>query len=415
MSSPVFTVIRREYLQRVRNKWFVITTIAFPVLLLGMIFVPAMLVDGDSRQERHIAVVDQSGELFDLVAPRMAEAGYTIDTVPPSTSPQDLNVRIMDGDLGGYLLLQDGAVRTGDARFVAESRPSTLRRFTIEEIVSRSAMEANLARQGVDAASVLVDDGELDVQALGSDDVTDDGPAFVLAFTGTFFLYFTLLFYGVAVLRSVLEEKTGRIVEVIVSSMRPRQLMLGKILGVGAVGLTQLGVWIGSAVLILLLALPSMVAFLPEGVELSDVHEVAPGMGLVVVFATLFLLGYFLYSSLFAAVGAMCSTEEEAQQAQFPVMMLLIIPFALVAPALQSPSEPLWVGLSLFPFFSPILLFARAAAGAAALWEILAAVVLLVLTIWGVAWVAGRIYKVGILMQGKRPTLPELVRWIREA
>ncbi len=415
MSNPVFTVVRREYLQRVRNKWFIVTTIGFPILMLGMIFVPAMLASGDVRQERHIAVLDQTGELFDQVASRMAAAGYTIDTVPASTNPQDLNVRVLDGDLGGYLLLQEATLRTGAARYVAESRPSAIRRFTIEEIVSRSALEANLARQGVDAATVLVDDGELDVLALGSADVTDDGPVFIRAFTGTFFLYFAIFFYGVAVLRSVLEEKTGRIVEVIVSSMRPRQLMLGKILGVGAVGLTQLGVWIGSALLIVLLALPSMVAFLPEGLDASDLQAVAPDLGLVLVFGTLFVLGYFLYASLFAAVGAMCSTEEEAQQAQFPVMLLLIIPFVLVTPALQSPEAPLWVGLSLVPFFSPILLFARAAAGAAALWEILAAVVLLVLAIWVVAWVAGRIYKVGILMQGKRPTLPELMRWIREA
>ena len=137
--------------------------------------------------------------------------------------------------------------------------------------------------------------------------------------------------------------------------------------------------------------------------------------GLLVTFAALFLFGYFLYAGLFAAVGAMCSTEEEAQQAQFPVIMLLVIPFVMVTAAVQSPGAPLWVGLSLVPFFSPILMFARAAAGGAALWEIILSLVLMGATILGVAWVAGRIYKVGILMQGKRPTLPELLRWVREA
>jgi ABC-2 type transport system permease protein len=416
MTNPVISVIRREYLQRVRSRWFLFTTLGLPVLMLALVMVPVLMGERDARRERHLAIVDETGLLFDIVAPRLASAGYTLDTLTHGVAPRDLNVRVVDGDLGGYLWLDQETLSIGRARFVVNESPSPIRRFTVGQIVARSALDARLA--GTDAAAdlaALLEESELDVQTLGGDGIDDDMPAFLRAFTGTFFLYFVIFFYGIAVLRSVLEEKTGRIVEVIVSSMKPWQLMLGKILGVGAVGLTQLGVWLGSAAVMMLLAAPSAAAFLPEGTSLSDLQELLPDLRLLVVFASLFLAGYFLYAGLFAAVGAVCSTEEEAQQAQFPVMMLLVAPFVMVTAAIQSPHAPLWVGLSLVPFFSPILMYARAAAGAAATWEIVLSLVLMTLTILAVAWVAGRIYKVGILMQGKRPTLPELVRWVREA
>lgn len=416
MSGPVWSVIRREYLQRVRNRWFIVTTLGFPVLLLGLTLLPALLGQRDARRERHIAVVDRTGVLFERMAGRLAEAGYTLDTLPAGVRTEDLNPRVLDGDLGAYLLVDEQTLIDGTAYYVAGSRPSDLRRFTIREIVARAALEAELERNAVRSeVAFVLDDAALDVQTLGGEALEDEEGAFLRAFMGTFFLYFVIFFYGVAVLRSVLEEKTGRIVEVIVSSMKPRQLMLGKVLGVGAVGLTQLTVWILSALVVLGLAIPNLIAFLPEGVEPRDLQRFLPDVGLLLAFALLFLLGYFLYAALFAAVGAMCSTEEEAQQAQFPVIMLLVIPFVLVSPAIQNGGSALWIGLSLFPFFSPILMYARVAAGLAAPWELAVAAVLMTAAIWAVAWVAGRIYKVGILMQGKRPTLPELVRWVREA
>lgn len=416
MSSPVFAVIRREYLQRVRSRWFVVTTLGFPVLLLGLTLIPQLLGQRDARRERHIAIVDRTGVLFDRVATRMAEAGYTLDTIPGDVSTEELNPRVLDGDLGAYMVLDEHTLVDGTALYVAGSGPSALRRFIIREIVGRAALEAELQRDGVSSeVAAALDDADLEVQTLGGRGGDDNEPAFLRAFLGTFFLYFTIFFYGVAVLRSVLEEKTGRIVEIIVSSLKPRQLMLGKILGVGAVGLTQLGVWMGSALLVAGLTVPSAVAFLPDGIEASDLQRFLPDIRLLGAFGVLFLLGYFLYAALFAAVGAMCSTEEEAQQAQFPVIMLLVIPFMLMSSAVQNGGAALWVGLSLFPFFSPILTFARVAAGVALPWELPAAAILMTVSIWLVAWVAGRVYKVGILMQGKRPTLPELVRWVREA
>jgi len=236
----------------------------------------------------------------------------------------------------------------------------------------------------------------------------------VLGVAGAFILYFALLVYGAMVLRSVLEEKTGRIVEVILSSVRPWELMLGKILGVGAVGLTQLLIWVVFGALLLTLGAAALLPLVAETGILDQVPVFLPGWGLVVFFLICFFLGYFIYASIFAAVGAMCSTEEEAQQLQLPVVMVVLVPFLFLLPVLEDPESRLATVLSLFPLFSPILMFARVAVDAAPPWQAGISVVGMVGALAVVAWVAGRIYRVGILMQGKRPTLPELWRWVRE-
>jgi ABC-2 type transport system permease protein len=191
--------------------------------------------------------------------------------------------------------------------------------------------------------------------------------------------------------------------------------MLGKIIGVGSVGLTQLGVWILTGLLILTFGVPALVAARPDMADPEAIAQALPGVGLILLFLALFLGGYFLYAALYSAVGAMCSSEEEAQQANFPVVFLLITPIMVLMPIMEAPSAPWAVVMSMIPFFSPVLLYARAGAAAIPAWQIGVSLALLYLGVWGMAWVAGRIYRVGILMQGKRPTLPELWRWVREA
>jgi ABC-2 type transport system permease protein len=244
---------------------------------------------------------------------------------------------------------------------------------------------------------------------------TEDEPEFIGVFIGAMLLYMVVLMYAAAVMRAALEEKTGRIVEVLISSIRPWELMLGKIIGVGSVGLTQLAVWILCGSLAFFLGLPALVAARPEMADPEAIAQGLPGMGLVVLFVVLFLGGYFLYAAVYSAVGAMCSSEEEAQQAQFPVVLFLVAPVLMLMPVMENPHAPFSVIMSMVPLFSPILLYARAGAGAVPIWQIGTSLALLYLGVFGVAWVAGRIYRVGILMQGKRPTLPELWRWVREA
>jgi len=413
--SNVWAVIRREYLQRVRSKWFLISTIGGPLFMIGLMVIPALTASRSERAERNLALVDRTGVLSDRVAPRLEEAGYTVreeawsDDVVPRLSQE-----VTDEKLGGVLVLDDETLASGSALLYTATNPSTLRRVTIRAAVSRSALEKVLSDQGVDAEAMM-SGGELRVEMLSGEGAGMDDPKFLVAYIGAFFLYMMFLLYSVSVMRATLEEKTSRVVEVIISSMKPWHLMLGKILGVGAVGLTQMAVWIGSAILMAGAGLPTLVAARPEMASLEQIGEFLPGVGLLVMFLIFFLFGYFIFAGLYAAVGAMCNTDEEAQQAQFPVMLLVIIPILFVMQTIQSPNTPMSVALSLFPFFSPILMFARVSVEAAPAWQVALSFVLMAGTVLGVAWVAGRIYKVGILMAGKRPTLPELWRWVREA
>jgi ABC-2 type transport system permease protein len=417
MISVVRTVVAREYLQRVRTRSFVISTIALPILMMAVFVIPAVLGARGAATERSVALVDETRTLEDGVRSRLEAAGFTVEVVEPGSAAVDaLESRLENEELGGAIFLDQETLATGAARWRGASAPSTLRRVGIQQAVTQTALELRLMEsdEGM-ALAALLSGGRLQVERLDPDDPDEleRTTGMVAGFVGAFLLYMVLLIYGTMVLRAVLEEKTGRIVEIILSSMRPSQLMLGKIVGVGAVGLTQLGIWVLFGAILFGTGIPALLPFLPEGGLPFEISAFLPGAGVLAFFAVCFLVGYFLYASLFAAVGAMCSTEEEAQQLQFPVVMLVIIPIVFLMPILESPGAGWAVGVSLFPFFSPILMFARVAAGAAAPWEAGLSILLMLGTLVVTAWVAGRIYRTGILMQGKRPTLPELWRWVR--
>lgn len=414
MRGVVAAVIRREYLQRVRSKWFVIATVAGPLIMLGLIVVPALLAARGQEADRLMVVVDRTGVLYERVAEGMERAGYTVELASGPEAEAGLRARVEADELGGYLVLDSSTIDRGSARMVATSRPSIVRQVALQQIVVQAAIEARIG-EGGDDLQALLSGGDLDFEVLADGGVGFDDAAFAASYLGAFILYMTILLYAVSVMRSVLEEKSSRVVEVVISSMRPHQLMLGKILGVGAVGLTQLGIWVASGALIVSAGIPALLAANPRFAQLAELREVLPGLGYAGLFAVFFVGGYFMYSGLYAAVGAMCNTDEEAQQAQFPVIMLLVVPIIFVTQVINEPNTTLSVVLSLIPFFSPILMFARAATGAAPLWQVGVSVLGMALAVIAIAWVAGRIYKVGILMAGKRPTLPELWRWVREA
>ena len=410
-------VIRREYLQRVKSKWFLISTFGAPMFFLGVAVVPIIYEMGREESRRSIAVVDETGALADRLEPLLEEAGFSVE-LAPSGSEDSLRAQALQGDLGGYLVLDETALTRGHMTYYGSQGPGVVRGMTIRGAVVQSALEARLSEAGIEVdLEALFAGGSMDLRILEGEGVgtTEDEPEFVGVFSGALLLYMVVLMYAAAVMRAALEEKTGRVVEILISSVRPWELMLGKIIGVGSVGLTQLAVWILCGVLGITLGLPALVAARPDLVDPEVVAQALPGAGLLVLFVALFLGGYFLYAALYSAVGAMCSSEEEAQQAQFPVLFLLVAPILVLMPVMEAPNA-LWATImSMVPFFSPVLLYARAGSGSIPAWQIGASLAFLYLGVWVVAWVAGRIYRVGILMQGKRPTLPELWRWVREA
>jgi len=414
----VLAVIRREYLQRVRNRWFILSTAGIPLLMIAGMAIPIIMEARSDARERVIVIVDQTGALYDDVVEGLGES-FEVEGVPYTQDViQELDERIAEGQIGGFLLLDDETMSAGNAVFRGNENPGTVRRMRIQRAVVQSVLRSRLGEtrsdeQGLDA---LLSGGDIQYVNLVEDGLADGEreAGMVAGFVGAFMLYMVILLYGVQVMRAVLEEKTTRIVEIIISTVKPWQLMLGKILGVGAVGLTQLAIWMLCLVLLATVGLPYLVVARPELLEVKELLDLLPIGGGIVLFLAFFVTGYFLYSSLYAAVAAMCSSDEEAQQSQLPVTMLLIVPMMFLAPTMEDPNGPLATWLSFVPFFSPVLMFPRYIGGAP-LWQVGLSLVLVALTVVAVAWVAGRIYRVGILMQGKRPTLPELMRWVRES
>lgn len=413
--NPLFAVIRREYLQRVRSKAFIFGTIAAPVLLAAMFIIPVMLSSRDGDQG-NIAIVDETGLLAEGVIERLGSGSFNPELVPFSASVvEEQDARVEAEEIFGYVLLDEATLSSGTAQFRGEGRPGTVRRIQLQQAIVQTALELRLSTTDADV-DALLGGGEVEYIDLGEEeaDGAERGAAMAGGFVAAMILYIVLLLYGVMVMRSVLEEKTTRIVEIVISAIAPWQLMLGKILGVGAVALTQLGIWAIAIGLLVSSGLPFLIAMRPELAELSSFAEYLPAAGAFGLFFVFFVLGFFLFSGLYAAVAAMCSSDEEMQQTQIPVTMLIVIPILFLAPVIEDPLGPLAFWLSMVPFFAPVLMFPRYLGGAP-LWQPLLSIVGILITIVIVAWVAGRIYRVGILMQGKRPTLPELMRWIKEA
>lgn len=416
----VWAVIRREYLQRVRSRWFLLSTIGGPLFLFAAFALPAVLASSDEAERLPLAVVDGTGALYERLADDLEAAGFPSEEVRwTSTVVDTLRLRARRGEIRGFVMLDQFTLESGDAVLFVNRRPNVVERAALRSAVVRAALEVQLEIQGVDVEAMLAGGG-LDIEMLTTEGAQEGEPRFLVAYAGAFMLYMVILLHAVAVMRATLEEKTSRIVEVIISAMEPWHLMLGKVLGVGAVALTQLLVWGLTGTLIARSGLPGLLggggsATLAPPTASAELMAALPGPGLLALFLGYFVFGFFMYSGLYAAVGAMCSTDEEAQQAQLPLVFFLIAPIVLVLPAIENPSAGLSVASSLFPLFSPILMWARIAGGSVPAWQVVLSFALMAASIIAIAWIAGRIYKVGILMTGKRPTLRELWRWVREA
>jgi ABC-2 type transport system permease protein len=320
-------------------------------------------------------------------------------------------------ELDGYLIISDAAVDDGEVEYRGSNVSSLADMQVLERAIRQAVLTARLDRAGVDPEVVAQAQVGVRLQTtnIRGGELTDETGemTFILAYGVWIILYMSILLYGVQVMGAVVEEKTSRVIEVLVSSLRPFQLLTGKVVGVGAVGLFQLLIWGVSAWVLfqkrdMVLQLFGIEAPGGQGFSLPGVSLAA--VGVVLAF---FLLGYFLYAAMFAAVAAMSNSEAEARQAQTPVVMLLVIPSVLMLGILQQPDGSMAVALSLIPFCSPIAMPVRWAAATVPMVEMVASVLILLFTLWLVIWVAARIYRVGILMHGKRPTPRELIRWVR--
>jgi ABC-2 type transport system permease protein len=422
----LLVVIRREFIERVRTKWFLIGTILGPVFM-GLVIVLPIIMAERGGSERTIIVLDATSDGFGgrltgglQQLPRLNVSTRQVPLEALEREAEGLAAEVGTTPLDGFMLITDNTVADGKAEYRGanvssltdmRTMQSTLRSMVFAERLQREGVEPAVvgrAQIPVELATVKIVDGKV---------TGESGEAsFFLAYVIWFLLYMAILLYGVQVLGAVVEEKSTRIVEVLVSSLKPFQLLAGKVIGVGAVGLLQLGIWLVAGKLLLdrRADIARLAGQSEEAVAaLGSMGLPEIPLGTVVVFLTYFLLGYFLYAAMFAAVAAMVNTEAEARQAQTPVVMLLVIPTVMMIGILNDPDGSLAVALGLVPFTSPIAMPVRWAASPVPLDEVALSVAVLVATVVGITWVAGRIYRVGILAYGKKPGLKELVRWVK--
>jgi ABC-2 type transport system permease protein len=416
----VWAVIRREFVERVRTKWFWISAILGPVLFAGIIvFQIAQSVGGGVRQ---IAVVDTGTLGYGTRIVEALGASKSIRANAVTFGPgvlDSLASLVETKQINGFLIVGDSLPRDGNAEY----RATTLALQTIEELqrtLNRVVEKARLEGRGVSPA--VVDWAQaLKVNLAqkkchrGGCTSESAGQSFITAYIIAILLFMAILLYGVNVMSSVLEEKTTRIVEVLVSSLRPFQLMLGKVLGAGAVSFFQFLIWGVSARLLISMRGPIARRLGADPTQIQDVKLPHIPFDTLVVFMAFFLGGFLLYSAMFAAVGAMSSNEQEARQAQQPVTYLLMISYLSIIGLTNDPSSTFARTLSVVPFTSPIATPVRWSGGSMETGELVLSLAMLAIAIVGVTWVAARIYRVGILMTGKRPTMKELVRWVRTA
>ncbi len=421
----VWAVVRREFIERVRTKWFLVSTVLGPIFMIGVTVLPAMLAGGGGGA-RNIALLDEgSGGLGQRLMTQLETGNqFRVDHVVTSeagsaAAMQELTERVQAKKIDGFLVVTGATLESGKMEYRGRN-VSSLRDLALLQAAARQAvMMERLTQRGVDPGVVQESQARITLNTLritkrGVSGETGEA-TFFLAYLVGFVMYMAIFLYSVNVMRSVLEEKQSRIIEVLVSSLRPFQLLVGKVVGVGAVGLLQMGVWaiFAAATIRYKAAVFGMFKMSAEQAASIQLPAVAGGMVLLVL--GYFLLGYLLYSAMFAVVGAIVSTDTEAQQAQMPVVMLLI-PGILVFPAvLNEPGGTLSLVMGLVPFWSPIIMPIRFAASDVPAGELGASFVLLAVTVLAVVWVAARIYRVGILMYGKRPGLGELVRWARQS
>jgi ABC-2 type transport system permease protein len=431
----VFAVIRREFIERVRTRAFVLSTLLLPVFMAIMFVVPGYLMSRDTGSKRIVIVDGTTSDLGRMVEVTLAAARregkpegparYAItrvdaagreaavrDSLVPRTG---LSRGAADG-FTGILMVSDSSLESGRVYYYGNNvgSPADMRELTqaIRPTVIAKRLEAigvdpavvMRSVQGISMVSTKVADGKL---------TGDSGEqTFFLAYGMGFILYLSLLIFGGQVMTSIVEEKNNRIVEILASSLTPFQMMLGKVVGVGTVALFQIGIWAGTATLISTNQRRIMEALGADSAGPIPFAMPQLGADLLVVFLLFFGLGFLLFAAMYAAVGAMCNTVQEAQQAQMPVMMFVLAGFFSVFALIREPNGTAAQVLTYVPLLSPFVTPMRHSISPLPVTEVLLSAAVTVVGMLAIIWVASRIYRVGILMYGKRASFKEMLRWV---
>ena len=431
-------IIKREYITKVRNKSFIIMTFVSPLVAVALFAVVGYLSQLNNDKERTIAVLDET-EVFSAVFENTEHTTYTILTIDTRLEiAKELTKAKEDFGLLYIEKSTDSASVLSSVQFFSDESPSIGIMSSLEEKIGKKLSDTKLLNQGVDIKQIEASKSSITIaQETFTGEKTSKMDSFVkLIFGGAagYLLFMFIIIYGNMIMRSVIEEKTSRIIEVLISSVKPIQLMMGKIIGTSLAGITQFAIWvvIGSILMFVLsiflgVSLTDMQTpqqdMINEAMQNPKIAMEAqlglqsflnlPIANLVVAFLFFFIGGYLLYSSLYAAVGAAVDNETDTQQFMFPILMPLILAvYVGVFTVIEDPHGTVSTVFSFIPFTSPVVMLMRIPFGVP-IWQQVLSFVILVCTFGGTVWFAAKIYRVGILMYGKKPSYKELYKWIK--
>ncbi|MGC1397831.1 ABC transporter permease [Candidatus Binatus sp.] len=418
--KKVWIIAKREYLERVSTRSFLLSTFVTPLLMGAFLVLPTVISESaarnimrDSERPARVVIASDNRALAELVSGeliRQKGARYEPSVVSPTSTGERerLDKQLNDSDIEGYVWLDGPAIASRQVVFSTRRISDFILQHRLSDALSYAFAAQRMVQQGNSAGDVAATLEPVTLTAVRAGNTSamyNELRGAIVVFILMFVMLFSLLSYGVMVMRSVMEEKSSRITEVLMCAASAPELMSGKILGTGSVGLTQIGVWLSLAGFG-----ASRSLFLRTTMAALDV-----GPSLIIYFVIFYTLGYLLYSAIFAGVGAIFNSIDEAQQWNFVVILPLIGASAMILPVATSSDSMVSVAASLFPFCSPILMFERLAVHNPPLWQVALSLILLIATIGGTMFVSARIYRTGILMYGKRPTIREVSRWLLQA
>ncbi|HJQ98055.1 MAG TPA: ABC transporter permease [Candidatus Polarisedimenticolaceae bacterium] len=421
----ILMIIRREYRERVTKKSFWIGTLVFPVLMLGLVGSSIFFMSMQMAKQRHLAFIDATGAVAPPAAAKLSEgklkdgsAMWVVEVVPVQGSVEEtrkaLTPRVLSKELYGVVTIGPDVDADDNFKFYGMNvsdigATMEIRGALTDSVVALRLKKSQLAidQEALEALTKRVDLETFQESAAGGATKKGFEQAFFATFGFVILMFMSLLLYGIAMLRGVLEEKTTRVMEVLLGSVSPNELMAGKILGIGLVGLTQMVIYMGTVGLLRVYILAKM-----GGGGFGWVQDALSPMKLI-FFVVFFLLGYFFYTALFAAVGAVCNSEQEAQNLQQPLTMMLMIPYIMTFFFVRNSDHMAAVVMSLIPPFTPMIMFTRLSAGNVPAWQLALGLALLIGSTILVFRGAAKVFRIGILMYGKRPTIPEILRWAR--
>lgn len=432
MSNKITTIISHEYVTKVKSKGFIIGTFLGPIFLLMLIVIPGLVayLSADSTSKK-IAIVDMTDYGIGKKIVALDTAKYYLS----NEAPELLRKKVLSGESDGFIVIDENVIRNGEALVYTSGGGGIGFITSLENNIGNVVKVKQLKDAGATDSILKLMDKPFKIKTLR---VTEKGEQkdfteiyAALGYFLGFVIYFLMFMYGSFVSRGVIEEKANRIVEIIASSAKPFEIMMGKVIGIGLVGLTQIAAWIVIAFVGVAIAgtffsgsiSPEQIAQMQQqpfastggmmNIAGMEIPTISPWI--VIGFVYYFLAGYFIYATLFAAVGSAVDQEQDAAQLQTPITLPIIIPILLIFNVVSDPDGILAVVLSLIPFFTPILMTVRIAATQVPLWQIVTSVVLTIATFYGCLKIASRIYRVGILMYGKKPTFKDLIKWFRNA